>query len=73
MEDLAAQVEMVGDVTGDQGQPLVRADDGLELRPPGVELFLAIELLALGGLLEIRVDLRFFFATSSSSFASRLS
>ena len=42
----------------DQLQPLLRADHRLELRPLGLELLLALDLLALGRLLELRVDLR---------------
>ena len=30
----------------------------LELRPPGLEFFLALDLLSLGGLLEVRIDQR---------------
>ena len=37
---------------------MFRTDDGLELRPLGLELLLPIHLLPLGGLLEIRVDAR---------------
>ena len=49
---------MLDDVPGDELQALLGADDGLELRPLGLELLLAIDLLAFGGFLEVRVDLR---------------
>ena len=38
--------------------PHLRADDRLELRPLGLELLPALDLLALGGFLELRVDVR---------------
>ena len=44
------------DVLGHKLQALVGADDGLELRPLGLEPLLAVDLLALGGLLEVGVD-----------------
>jgi hypothetical protein len=39
-------------------EPLVGAHNGLELCPLGLEFLLALDLFALGGLLEVRVDLR---------------
>ena len=44
------------DVRGDERDALLRADDGFQLRPLGLELFLAVELLALGRFLEPGVD-----------------
>ena len=49
---------MFDDVPGDDLQALLGADDGLELCPLGLELLLALDLLAFGGVLEVRVDLR---------------
>jgi hypothetical protein len=50
--------EVLHDVPGNERKSPLGSDDGLELRPLGLELFLALDLLALGGLLEPRVDLR---------------
>jgi hypothetical protein len=50
--------EMLNDVLRDEPKSLLGADDGLELRPFALELFLARDLLAFGRLLEVRVDLR---------------
>ena len=50
--------KMLDDVLGNQLHPLLGADDGLQLCPPSLELLPALDLLALGGLLEIRIDLR---------------
>ena len=58
LHGLAALVEVGDDVLGDEMQPLRGAHDGFELRPPGLEPLLAFDLLALGRLLEIRVDVR---------------
>ena len=49
-------LEVLDDVPGHQRQPLLGADHRLELRPLGLELLLALDLLALGGLLELGVD-----------------
>ena len=51
-------LEVGHDVLGDLLNALLRADDGLQLRPPGLELLLALDLLALGGFLEVRIDAR---------------
>jgi hypothetical protein len=45
------------DVLRDEPEPLLGAHDGLKLRPLALELLLALDLLALGRLLEVRVDL----------------
>ena len=47
---------MFDDVLGDEAQAFLGADDGLELGPLALEPLLALELLALGSLLEVRVD-----------------
>ena len=49
---------MLDDVPCDEGDALLRADDGLELRPLGLQLLAAVDLLALGCLLETGVDVR---------------
>ena len=51
-------LEVFDDVPGDDLQALLGADDSLKLRPLGLELLLALDLLALGGVLEVQVDLR---------------
>ncbi|MCU0833976.1 MAG: hypothetical protein MUC77_06005, partial [Chromatiaceae bacterium] len=53
---LEPPLEVLDDVPGHHRQPLLRADHRLELRPLGLELLLALDLLALGGLLEPGVD-----------------
>ena len=58
LHGLAALVEVGDDVVGDEMQPLCGAHDGFELRPPGLKPLFAFDLLALGRLLEIRVDVR---------------
>ena len=55
---LEARLEVFDDVARDQRQPLLRPDDRLQLRPLGLELLLARDLLALSCLLEAGVDLR---------------
>ncbi|HWQ39369.1 MAG TPA: hypothetical protein VNM24_12315 [Burkholderiales bacterium] len=55
---LAPLLEVLDDVACHELEPPRSADDGFELRPLGLELLLALDLLALGGLLEVRVDLR---------------
>ena len=50
------RLEMRHDIARDEGEAPFRADHGLQLRPAGLEAFLARDLLALGRLLEIRVD-----------------
>ena len=49
---------MIDDVPGHEPQPLFRADHRFELRPLGLDLLLALDLLPFGRLLEVRVDLR---------------
>ena len=56
--DLPPLLEVGDDVLSDLLDALLRADDGLQLRPPGLELLLALYLLALGGLLEVRINAR---------------
>ncbi|EXI72988.1 MAG: hypothetical protein AW07_02920 [Candidatus Accumulibacter sp. SK-11] len=58
LQHLEPFLEMFDDVSGQQLQPPLGADHGLELRPLGLEPFLALDLLAFGRLLEARVDLR---------------
>ncbi len=55
---LQALLEVLDDVLRDELEPLLRSDHGLELRPLALELLLALDLLALGRLLEVRIDLR---------------
>ena len=47
---------MVDEVAGDERQAVLRADDRLLLRPLALQLLLALDLLALGDLLEVGVD-----------------
>ena len=70
---LQAIPEVLDDVLRDEGDALLRADDGLELRPLGLQLLAAIDLLALGCLLETGVDVRLLLLVESSSLARRLS
>ena len=53
---LGALLEMRGDVPGDQLEALLRPDHRFELRPSGLELLLAVDLLAFRRLLEAGVD-----------------
>jgi len=53
-----ALFEVLDQVAGDEGEALLGAHDGLDLRPLALELLLALDLLALGHLLELGVDLR---------------
>src|SRR5690606_21647277 len=55
---LDALFEVLDNVACDDGEPLLGADHGFELRPLGLELLLAVDLFALGRLLELRIDLR---------------
>ena len=57
-ERLQPSLEVGHDVLGDLLHPLLRPYDRLELRPPRLEPLPALHLLALGGLLELRVDPR---------------
>ena len=49
---------MLHQILGDEADAFLRADDGLQCRPLGLELFLVLQFLAFGRLLEIRVNLR---------------
>jgi len=53
---LQAVLEVIHQVTGDESEAPLGAHHGLELGPPGLELFLALHLLTLGGLFEVGVD-----------------
>ena len=55
---LDAPVEMRDDVLGDEPEPGPGPGDGLELGPPGLQLLLALDFLALGHFLELGIDLR---------------
>src|SRR5690606_11506027 len=55
---LEALLEVLDDVARHDLQPLLRSHDRLELRPLALELLLALDLLALGDLLELGVDAR---------------
>jgi hypothetical protein len=48
---------VLGDVLRDDLQAPLGADDGFELSPLGLELLLALDLLAVSRFLEVRVDL----------------
>jgi hypothetical protein len=48
---------MVDQIGRDQAQPLLRTDASGQLRPLGLEAFLAFDLLAFGDLFEAGVDL----------------
>ena len=56
IEGFKALLEVGDDVLGDESQALLRADDGFQLRPSGLELLLTLDFLALGRFLELRVD-----------------
>ena len=53
-----AALEVVDQVLGNQRDALLRADQGLQRGPLGLELFLVLDFLALGGFLEVFVELR---------------
>ena len=53
---LGALLEMRDDVSGHQPDALLGSDHRFELRPSGLELLLAVDLLAFGRLLEAGVD-----------------
>ena len=55
-QGLQALFEVVNYVRGNLLYPVFGADDGFQLRPLGFEPFLALDFLALGGLLEVRVN-----------------
>ena len=50
--------EVGDDVLGDLLDALLGADHGLQLRPPGLEPLLALNLLAFGGLFKVLIDMR---------------
>ena len=58
VEGFEALLEVSDDVLGDLPDALLCADDRLQLRPLRLQLLLALDFLALGGLFELRVDLR---------------
>ena len=66
-----AVLEVVDEIAGDESDPVLGADDCLELGPLALEPLLALDLLALGRLLEVWVDLGGAPISRSSSFASR--
>jgi hypothetical protein len=49
---------VVDDIPRHELHPLVGADDGFELGPLALQLLLALDLFALGQLLELRIDPR---------------
>ena len=51
-------LEVLHQVAGDELDAVLGADHRFELRPPALELLLALDLLAFGRLLELGVDLR---------------
>ena len=53
-----APVEMLNEIPGNEGQTCFGAHHRFELRPSGFQPFLAGRLFALGGLLEVGVDVR---------------
>ena len=50
-------LEVLDQVAGDQLDPILGPDHRFQLRPPGLELLLALDFLALGRFLELGVDL----------------
>ena len=58
LDGVEALFVVLDDVLGDEADALLRADDGLELRPARLQPLLALDLLALGGLVELLVDER---------------
>ena len=60
VQRLKPLLEVVHDILGDLLDPIFRADHRLQLRPLRLELLLTLHLFALGGFLEIGVDLRLF-------------
>ena len=57
---------MLDDVGGHLADPSCGAHDRFELGPLGLELLLALDLLALGGLLEVVVDVGLLAVASAS-------
>jgi hypothetical protein len=47
-----AVLEVAYEITGDKSESILRPDDGLQLRPLALQLLLALDLFALGHLLE---------------------
>lgn len=67
---------MLDEVSCDEGRTLLRADDGLEPRPTGLQPLAAVDLLPLRRLLKAGIDggsMRGFFRSSSANLARRLS
>ena len=60
VQGVEALLEVPDNVLGDQLQPPLRADEGLQLCPLGLDLLLALYFLALGQFLELRVNKRTF-------------
>ena len=58
LKGLKTLVEVSNDVPGDEFQSLFGADNCFLLSPLRLELLLALDLLAFGGLLKVRVNLR---------------
>jgi len=58
VHDFEPLLEMVDQVGGDEPQPLLRTDNGSQLRPLRLEAFLSFDLLTFGDFLEVGVDLR---------------
>ena len=58
VHDFEARLPMLDQILGDEADALIRADDGFQRRPLGFELFLVGQFLALGGFLEVRINLR---------------
>ena len=58
LQNLQPLLEVGDDILGDLAEPVLRPDDGLQLRPLALELLRALALLALGDLFELGVDAR---------------
>jgi type I site-specific restriction-modification system R (restriction) subunit len=58
VEGIEPFFEMLDNVLRNKLQTFFGSDDRFELRPFGLELLLALDLFALRGFLEIRIDLR---------------
>ena len=55
-QSLQSLLEVVNDVLGDLTDTLLGSDDGLQLGPLRLELLRAVDFLALGGFLEVGID-----------------
>ena len=58
VHDFQPLLEVLDQIVGDQLDAVLGADDGLQLRPFGLELLLALDLFPFGGLVEIEVEVR---------------